>query len=97
MPDPQIAFVDTESWAIRGPFFSQNGLFAYHQMPPVSYPLVDTNPVQDHQALSQLLARAITPEGVKDLEVLLSELTAIGCQVSMLAELPQPAVPARLE
>lgn len=97
MPDPQIAFVDTVSWAIRGPFFSQSGLHAYHRMPPVSCPVVDISPVQDRQALTRLLARAIAPEGVKDLEALLSELTAIGCQVSMPAELPQPAILVELE
>lgn len=97
MPDPQIAFVDAVSWVIRGPFFSASGLHAYHRMPPVSCPVVDTEPVQDRQVLSQLLARAITPEGVKDLEVLLSDLTAIGCQVSMPAELHNLVVPAVLE
>lgn len=97
MLDPQIAFVDAVSWAIRGPFFSQSGLHLYHRMPPVSCPVVDTTPVQDLQALSQLLARAIAPEGVNNLDALLSKLTAIGCQISMPAELPQPAVLARLE
>lgn len=97
MPNPQIAFVDVISWAIRGLFFSQSGLHIYHRIPPVSCPVVDTTQVQDRQALSQLLARAISPEGVKDLDALLSDLTAIGCQVSMPAELPQPTVMARLE
>ena len=97
MPNPQIAFVDVVSWVIRGPFFSQSGLHAYHRMPPVSCPVVDTTPVQDRQALSQLLARAIAPEGVKDLEALLSDLTAIGCQVSMPAELPESVVLAGFE
>ena len=97
MPNPQIAFVDAVSWAISGPFFSQSGLHLYHRMPPVSCRVVDTTPVQDRQALSRLLARAIAPEGVKDLEALLSDLTAIGCQVSMPAESPQPAILVELE
>lgn len=97
MPNPHIAFVDAVSWSIRGPFFSHSGLHAYQRMPTVSCPVVDTTPVQDRQALSQLLAHATAPEGVKDLEALLSDLTTIGCQVSMPAELPQQAVLARLE
>jgi hypothetical protein len=97
MPEQQIAFVDATSWVIRGPFFSQSGLYAHHRLPPVCCPVVDTTLAQDRQALAQILGRAITPEGVKDLEALLSDLNALGCQVSMPAELPQLAALAELE
>ena len=94
---PQIAFIDATSWAIRGPFFSHSGLHAYHQMPQVSCPVVDTSQVQDRQRLDKVLAHAISPEGVKDVGALLSELTALGCQVSMPAKLPRPATLVGIE
>lgn len=97
MPEPQIAFIDAVSWAIRGPFFSQSGLHAHHRLPPVFCPVVDTTPVQVRQALAKILNRAITPAGVKDVEALLSDLTDLGCEVSMPAELPQTAILIRTE
>lgn len=79
--NPQIALKNQASWAVIGPYWRETGMTNV-QMPAVSCPIVDTCHAKSED-VTKIVKRFVEIEGVKDVDLFITELMAIGCVMTI--------------
>lgn len=79
--NPQIALKNQASWAVIGPYWRETGLTSA-EMPAVSCPIIDTRHAKAED-VSRITKKHVEIEGVKDVDLFITELMAIGCMTTI--------------
>lgn len=83
----QVAFISERTWSIVAPYKRLSGVHGISTMPLAYCPLVDTRNIADDDAMAVSIRKHLQPQGVDDLEQLLTELEALGAVISYPVEM----------
>lgn len=73
-----VAFIDNDTWLIRGKTWRESGLSGFRLMPHVDCPVIDLSLVSDEKALQQVMAEHVSGN---DVSGMIAALVALGAVV----------------